>query len=59
MTNERFTEIGKAVFKEGKRFTLSNKEFNEFLNECRCFVVFPNIVVLHVSANGNVTFREL
>lgn len=59
MKNERFTEIGKVVFRERKRITLSSKEFNEFLTECKMFMNFPNLVILNVSITGNVTFREL
>lgn len=59
MKNERFTEIGKVVFRERKRITLSNKEFNEFLTECKMFMNFPRLIILNVSITGNVTFREL
>lgn len=59
MTNEKFTEIAKIVFKQNKRITLNRKEFNDFLTECKMFINFPNIVILNVSITGDVTFREL
>lgn len=59
MTNERFTEIGKIVFREKKRITLNRKEFNDFLTECKMFINFPNIMILNVSITGDVTFREI
>lgn len=58
MTNERFTEIARNVFRAGNIQILSHEEYKEFIKECRMFKEMPVFEVIKLDYN-NITFREL
>lgn len=59
MTNERFTEIARNLFRAGNIQVLNSKEYNEFIKECRIFKQMPVFEIIKVYKNGDVAFREL
>lgn len=60
MTNARFTEIARNVFRAGNIQVLNNKEYEEFMKECRrMFVKMPVFEIIENSEDGRTAFREL
>lgn len=58
MTNKRFTEIARKIFRAGNIQTLSNEEYREFIKECkRGFIKMPTFEVIKVDGNY-IAFRE-
>lgn len=41
MSNERFSEIARNVFRAGNIQVLSHEEYKEFIKECRMFKKMP------------------
>lgn len=59
MTNERFTEIARNLFRAGNIQVLSNEEYREFIKECkREFIKMPTFEIIKVDGDY-IAFREL
>lgn len=59
MTNERFTEIARNLFRAGNIQVLSNEEYKEFIKECkREFIKMPTFEIIKVDGDY-IAFREL
>lgn len=59
MTNERFTEIARNLFRAGNIQVLSNEEYKEFIKECKMeFIKIPTFEIIKVDGDY-IAFREL
>lgn len=58
MTNERFTEIARNVFRAGNIQVLNHEEYIEFVKECRIFKEMPTFEIIKFEGDY-IAFREL